>query len=132
VLGPEGGDPRLQPQVGEVGSGGNVNLGTALQIEQRRRRFQLAERRAQMGDGGSQGGGGLETRAAAHEQIDTEIVLERLQPLTDGGGRDPQDGGRRLQRSGAERQLQRLQRAKMWRRRHESKLKVGFSDDKII
>ena len=131
MFGDERREPRAQPQVDEVGCRGNVNLVAALQVEHGCGRVEFFERRAQVRERSGQFGRRLESRTTAHQQVDSEVILEHFYALTDGCRRHPQYFGSGLQRSHAQRQLERLKRPKIGNG-HGSMIKPSFSVGKNI
>src|ERR1700677_781564 len=109
MLGSEVRQARLQPEVGEVGCGCDVDLVSALQVQHRGNGIQLLKCSSQVLECSRQFRGGPESRSTAYHQIDAEIVLESFDPLPDRCGRYPERARSRLERPQPQRQLERLE-----------------------
>jgi hypothetical protein len=106
----ECGQPRLEPQIGEIGHRRDVQLLRALHVERRRCRFESGKSLAQFGQRLEQFVGRSDPGAPAFEQDDAEIILQHLDPLPDRRRRNAEHIRRRRERSRPRGDLQCLER----------------------
>ena len=123
---------RQQPEFRPVGVRGDVHLVDALEIEYPADRVELSKPRAQVRQRRFEFARRPNARPTAHEQVEAEVILERLDTLPQRRGSDGECGGRSFQRALANRQLQRLQGTKMGGGSHPPNIKIFFTTIKNI
>lgn len=80
----ESADARFEPELGKVRRRRDMNLVTALQVEHGGDGGEVFEGGFKMGECRGERWGGFQARAPAHQKIDAEIILQRLDPLAHG------------------------------------------------
>ena len=121
------GQPWFQPQLGEVGGGGNMQFLPALKIELAGYIAQFGKCTLQMRQRCAEFGRGADTGTTAHDKFNAQKVFKRLDPLSNGGSGQSEQFTGAFERPGAYGHFQGLKRLQVGSDHHSGMVNAAFS-----
>ena len=103
------GESRGKPELDQISRGSNVEFLPTLQVKLARDSAEFGERALEVRQRRPEFRSRANAGAAAHDELDAEIIFECLDALSDGGSGQPEQLAGPLERSRPNRELKRLE-----------------------